>query len=148
MSASAVELLAVEDIHTYYGEAHILQGVSVSVGAGEVVTLIGRNGAGKTTTLRSIMGIARPRAGRITLGGEEISRRPTHEIVRLGMGLVATMSALWASRIARSCGAGGRSAISSKSLWATQAGPSGTACGRDPKVTLASRPRSSRPKLD
>jgi branched-chain amino acid transport system ATP-binding protein len=66
---TAEDLLVVEDIHTYYGEAHILQGVSISVGAGEVVTLIGRNGAGKTTTLRSIMGIARP-AGRIALAGE------------------------------------------------------------------------------
>ena len=85
---SAEGLLVVEDIHTYYGEAHILQGVSVSVGAGEVVTLIGRNGAGKTTTLRSIMGIARPRRGRIVLAGEEISRRETHEIVRRGIAWV------------------------------------------------------------
>ena len=82
------DLLVVENIHTYYGEAHILQGVSVSVGAGEVVTLIGRNGAGKTPTLRSIMGIARPRQGRITLAGEEISRRETHEIVRRGIAWV------------------------------------------------------------
>ncbi len=81
-------LLVLEDIHTFYGEAHILQGVSISVGASEVVTLIGRNGAGKTTTLRSIMGIARPRRGRITLGGEEISRLPTHEIVRRGIAWV------------------------------------------------------------
>ena len=82
------ELLVVEDIHTYYGEAHILQGVSISVGPGEVVTLIGRNGAGKTTTLRSIMGIARTRRGRIALAGEEISRRETHEIVRRGIAWV------------------------------------------------------------
>ena len=75
---TAEALLAVEDIHTYYGEAHILQGVSISVGSGEVVTLIGRNGAGKTTTLRSIMGIARPRRGRIALAARR-SRggRPT-----------------------------------------------------------------------
>ena len=53
-----MSLLAVDDIHTYYGEAHILQGVSLTVGEGEVVTMIGRNGAGKTTTLLSIMGIA------------------------------------------------------------------------------------------
>ncbi|HEY7435745.1 MAG TPA: ATP-binding cassette domain-containing protein, partial [Methylomirabilota bacterium] len=53
-----MSLLTVDDIHTYYGEAHILQGVSLSVGEGEVVTMIGRNGAGKTTTLLSIMGIA------------------------------------------------------------------------------------------
>jgi branched-chain amino acid transport system ATP-binding protein len=81
-------LLAVEEIHTYYGEAHILQGVSVGVGDGEVVTLIGRNGAGKTTTLRSIMGIARPKRGRITLGGIDITHLPTHEIVRRGIAWV------------------------------------------------------------
>jgi len=81
-------LLALEDVHTYYGEAHILQGVSISVGAGEVVTLIGRNGAGKTTTLRSIMGIARLARGRITLGGEDIGRLPTHEIARRGIAWV------------------------------------------------------------
>jgi branched-chain amino acid transport system ATP-binding protein len=84
----AQALLAVEDIHTYYGEAHILQGVSVAVGAGECVTLIGRNGAGKTTTLRSIMGIARAKRGRITLGGEDISTLPTHEVVRRGIAWV------------------------------------------------------------
>ena len=76
-------LLALEDIHTYYGEAHILQGVSVTVRAGEVVTLIGRNGAGKTTRLLSIMGIARPRRGAVRLEGEDITR-----IVRGGIGWV------------------------------------------------------------
>ena len=84
----AASLLSVEEIHTYYGEAHILQGVSIRVGEGEVVTLIGRNGAGKTTTLRSIMGIARPRLGRIALGGEDVTRLPTHEIVRRGIAWV------------------------------------------------------------
>src|SRR5438309_1553859 len=62
-------LLALEDVHTYYGEAHILQGVSLRLEDGEAVTLIGRNGAGKTTTLRSIMGIARPSRVRINLRG-------------------------------------------------------------------------------
>ena len=56
-------LLALEDVHAFYGEAHILQGVSLAVNPGEVVTLVGRNGAGKTTTLRSIMGIAPPEGG-------------------------------------------------------------------------------------
>ena len=81
-------LLSVEDIHTYYGEAHILQGVSIRVGEGEVVTLIGRNGAGKTTTLLSIMGIARVRRGAVRLAGEEITRLQTHEIVQRGIGWV------------------------------------------------------------
>ena len=85
---SAPPLLVVQDIHTFYGEAHILQGISIGVGDGEVVTLIGRNGAGKTTTLRSIMGIARPKLGRIALGGLDITELPTHEIVRRGIAWV------------------------------------------------------------
>ena len=81
-------LLAVEDLHAYYGEAHILQGVSLMVGAGEVVTLIGRNGAGKTTTLRSIMNLVPPRGGRITFDGRELTRLPTHEVARAGIAYV------------------------------------------------------------
>ena len=83
-----MSLLAVENVHTYYGEAHILQGVSLSVAEGEVVTMIGRNGAGKTTTLLSIVGIARARRGAVRLGGEDITRLETHEIVRRGVGWV------------------------------------------------------------
>ncbi|MGH7416078.1 MAG: ABC transporter ATP-binding protein [Candidatus Rokuibacteriota bacterium] len=83
-----MSLLAVDDIHTYYGEAHILQGVSLTVGEGEVVTMIGRNGAGKTTTLLSIMGIERARRGAVRLGGDDITRLATHEIVRRGIGWV------------------------------------------------------------
>ena len=74
-------LLAVEGLHAYYGDAHILQGVSLTVGAGEVVTLIGRNGAGKTTTLRSIMGLVPPRAGTITFDGRELTKLH-EEVVR------------------------------------------------------------------
>ncbi len=81
-------ILTVEDVHTYYGEAHILQGVSLRLEEGEVVTLIGRNGAGKTTTLRSIMGIARPSRGRITLRGLDIGRLPTHQVARRGIAWV------------------------------------------------------------
>jgi branched-chain amino acid transport system ATP-binding protein len=81
-------LLAVDNVHTYYGEAHILQGVSVAVDQGEVVTLIGRNGAGKTTTLKSIMGITRPRRGRVLLRGEDITSLGTHEIARRGIAWV------------------------------------------------------------
>ncbi len=84
----AAPLLALEDVHAYYGEAHILQGVSLAVGEGEVVTLIGRNGAGKTTTLRAIMGIVRPRRGRVLLGGRDVSGLPTHEIARRGIAWV------------------------------------------------------------
>jgi branched-chain amino acid transport system ATP-binding protein len=78
-------LLELDDVHTYYGEAHILQGVSLYVDEGEVVSLIGRNGAGKTTTLRSIMGIARPARGRVRLRGEDVTRLATHQVVRRGI---------------------------------------------------------------
>src|SRR5438093_11697835 len=82
-------LLALEDVHTYYGEAHILQGVSLRLEEGEAVTLIGRNGAGKTTTLRSIMGIARPSRGRIVLRREDLTRLAPHQVARRGIAWVA-----------------------------------------------------------
>ena len=75
-------LLTLEDVHAFYGEAHILQGVSLNVGEGEVVTLIGRNGAGKTTTLRSIMGIVPARLGRIAFAGRELRGLPIHAVAR------------------------------------------------------------------
>jgi branched-chain amino acid transport system ATP-binding protein len=83
-----VTLLGVEDLHAYYGEAHILQGVSLTVAAGEVVTLIGRNGAGKTTTLKSIMGLVPPRGGRVDFDGLDLTRLPTHEVARTGIAYV------------------------------------------------------------
>jgi branched-chain amino acid transport system ATP-binding protein len=81
-------LLTVENLHTYYGEAHILQGISLEVAEREVVTLIGRNGAGKTTTLRSIMGVARPERGRIRFAGDEIAGLAPHEVARRGIAWV------------------------------------------------------------
>src|SRR5438046_9969212 len=81
-------LLEVQDLHTYYGEAHVLQGVSLAVGEGEVVTLIGRNGAGKTTTLLSIMGVVRPRGGRVRFAGEDVAGLDPHEIARRGLAWV------------------------------------------------------------
>jgi branched-chain amino acid transport system ATP-binding protein len=81
-------MLRVEGIDTFYGENQVLFGVSLSVGAGEVVALLGPNGAGKTTTLRSILGLTPARRGRIAFDGEEIARRRTHEIARMGIGWV------------------------------------------------------------
>ena len=81
-------MLEVWDIHTYYGQSHILFGVSLEVTAGEVVCLLGRNGAGKTTTLRSIMGLTPPRSGRIRFRGEEIAGKPSHVLARKGLGYV------------------------------------------------------------
>ena len=82
---SADTVLTVDDIHVYYGNIHALKGVSLNVDRGEVVTLIGSNGAGKTTTLRAIVGLNRPRQGRIVLEGERIDGKHVHEIVALGL---------------------------------------------------------------
>ena len=71
-------MLEVEGIHTYYGESHILHGVSLRVGAGEAVALLGRNGAGKTTLIRSVAGFTPPRDGRVRLDGESIGAWPAH----------------------------------------------------------------------
>ena len=81
-------MLDVEAIQTYYGDSHILQGVSVRVGAGEAVALLGRNGAGKTTLIRSIAGFTTPRAGRVVLDGQPVQAWPAHRIARRGLALV------------------------------------------------------------
>jgi branched-chain amino acid transport system ATP-binding protein len=81
-------VLRLEDVHTYYGESHILKGVSLEIKRGELITLLGRNGAGKTTTLRSIMGIVPPRQGAITFDGINICGQKPHKIASLGVGFV------------------------------------------------------------
>jgi branched-chain amino acid transport system ATP-binding protein len=78
-------LLEVDNMHSYYGHIHALQGVSLTVEEGEVVTLIGSNGAGKTTTLRSIHGILPPKEGRIIFKGEEIQGTPAHDMIGKGI---------------------------------------------------------------
>jgi len=81
-------MLDVKDIHTYYGDSYVLQGVSLSVSKGQVVALMGRNGVGKTTTIRSIAGLTPPRTGNIVFKGREISHLPAYSIAHMGMGLV------------------------------------------------------------
>jgi branched-chain amino acid transport system ATP-binding protein len=78
-------ILVVENVHTYYGAIHAIKGVSLEVRQGEIVTLIGANGAGKSTTLRSINGLNRPREGRISFQGVDITNRPAHDIVAMGI---------------------------------------------------------------
>jgi branched-chain amino acid transport system ATP-binding protein len=78
-------VLALDDVHVYYGNVHALKGVTLEVRRGEVVTLIGSNGAGKTTTLRAIAGLNKPRRGDISLGSKRIDTLPVHEIVALGV---------------------------------------------------------------
>src|SRR5712691_477533 len=81
-------MLRVEDVHTYYGDSYILQGVSLNVEPGEVVAVLGRNGVGKTTLIRSIIGLTPARQGRIAFKTVDITRMPAHRIARLGLGLV------------------------------------------------------------
>jgi len=83
-----LNLLRVEDIHTYYGRSYILQGASLGVRKEEVVALLGRNGAGKTTTLKTIMGLVKPRAGAVIFKDREITRLPAYKIARRGIGYV------------------------------------------------------------
>src|SRR4029453_1282484 len=78
-------LLDIADIHTYYGSIRALKGVSLTVGRGEIVTLIGSNGAGKTTTLKTVIGGVRPLRGAVTFDGQRIDTLSTDRIVRLGI---------------------------------------------------------------
>ena len=79
-------MLAMDDVHTYYGHIHALRGISVHVERGEIVTLIGANGAGKTTTLKTISGLLHPRQGKVTFEGKDVSRTAAHQLVRAGIG--------------------------------------------------------------
>jgi len=81
-------MLEIENINAYYGDSHILHGVSLSVGEGEIVCLLGRNGAGKTTTILTVMGYLRPRPGRIRYRDRDIAGLPPYEVARLGFGFV------------------------------------------------------------
>ena len=88
LAESTVPLVLVEDVHTYYGKSHILHGVSLHVGPGEVVGLLGRNGVGKSTTLKTIMGLVRPSHGAVLLDGNVITGVPPHKLARRGIGYV------------------------------------------------------------
>lgn len=83
-----MSILAIDDIHTYYGKIQALKGISLEVEEGEIVTLIGANGAGKTTTLRTISGLLRPRRGTISFDDEDLSKFTAHEIVFKGVAMV------------------------------------------------------------
>ena len=87
-SAGPIPLLSVRDLHAYYGQSHVLHGVSLEVRPGEVVTLVGRNGAGKTTTLQALCGVIRQKSGQITFAGQDITKMPAYQIARSGLSLV------------------------------------------------------------
>ncbi len=78
----AEKILELEDVHTYYGDSHVIQGLSICVNKGESVSILGRNGVGKTTTLRTIVGLTPPRRGMIRIGGKDTGHWATHKIVK------------------------------------------------------------------
>ncbi|MBW1710927.1 MAG: ABC transporter ATP-binding protein [Deltaproteobacteria bacterium] len=80
--------LEVEDLNTYYGASHVLQGISLTVNKGEIVALLGRNGMGKSTTLKSIMGLVKPKSGKVLLNGQDLAGKPPHMVARAGIGYV------------------------------------------------------------
>ena len=82
------DILNIDDINTYYGESHIIQGLTLHVKEREAVSILGRNGVGKTTTLRSVMGLTSPRSGAIHIDGEETTNWPAHKISKLGVAYV------------------------------------------------------------
>jgi branched-chain amino acid transport system ATP-binding protein len=86
--AEPTPALVVSDLHVHLGESHVLQGVSFAAAAGRVTALLGRNGVGKTTTLRALLGLAPRTRGAVALAGEDVSRLPTHALVRRGVGYV------------------------------------------------------------
>jgi len=81
-------LVRLEDIHAYYGKSHVLQGISLEVGRGEIVGLLGRNGVGKTTTLNTIIGWTKPRSGKLFFRDTDYTSYPTHKIARMGISCV------------------------------------------------------------
>jgi branched-chain amino acid transport system ATP-binding protein len=95
--ASAAPLLAVRNLHAWYGESQALHGVDLEVHAGETVTLLGRNGVGKTTTLRAIIGLIRKRTGAISFDGKDLLRLPLHRTAHAGIGYVPEERGIFAS---------------------------------------------------
>ena len=80
-------MLQITDLHVYYGDSHVLQGMSLEVHSGEIVCLLGRNGAGKTTTIRGISGLNAPARGKVLFNGADMTGRPVYENVRKGLAL-------------------------------------------------------------
>ncbi len=96
-AAGAAPLLAVRDLHAWYGESHVLHGVDFEIHPGETVTLLGRNGAGKTTTIKAIMGIVGKREGSVRFEGTELIRLPSNRIARLGIAFCPEERGVFAS---------------------------------------------------
>jgi branched-chain amino acid transport system ATP-binding protein len=112
-----LSVLEIRDIHTYYGDSYILQGLSLNVDAGKVVAVLGRNGVGKTTLIRSIIGFTPPRAGSVMLEGRELIGMSPDGIARLGMGLVPQGRRIFGSLTVRENLSVGERPSSSEHSW-------------------------------
>src|SRR6185369_1696995 len=133
--SDAMAILDVQDVHTYYGEAYVLQGLSLQLEQGQILGLLGRNGVGKTTLVNSIVGFNPPRRGKVVFKGEDITHRASFETVRGGMGLVpqgrrvfptlGVEENLWSPSAARNGTTGISSASSSYFRGCTSAATSG-----------------------
>ena len=97
VAAAGAPLLVVQDLHAWYGESHVLHGVSLEVQSGEIVTLLGRNGAGKTTTLKAVIGMVSHRRGSVAFEGHELIDLPSNRIARLGVALCPEERGIFAS---------------------------------------------------
>ena len=118
-------MLELENVHAYYGESHVLRGVSLSVAKGEVVCLLGRNGAGKTTTILTVMGYLHPRNGRIRHNGRDIGTLPPYAVSRLGVGFVPQERGIFPSLTVREnltvfARSGGQAGSGDKNAWTLQ----------------------------
>jgi branched-chain amino acid transport system ATP-binding protein len=94
-------MILLEEVHTYYGESYVLQGVSLAVDEGKIATILGRNGVGKTTLIRSVMAFTPPRRGQIRLRGQDVTGWPAHRIARHGVALVPQGRRIFASLTVR-----------------------------------------------
>jgi branched-chain amino acid transport system ATP-binding protein len=118
-------MLELENVHAYYGESHVLRGVSLSVAKGQVVCLLGRNGAGKTTTILTVMGYLHPRDGRIRHDGRDIGTLPPYAVSRLGVGFVPQERGIFPSLTVREnltvfARGGGQARGSGRDAWTLQ----------------------------
>jgi branched-chain amino acid transport system ATP-binding protein len=114
-------LIDASGLHTYYGDSHILRGVSLTLNAGETVGLMGRNGMGKTTLIRTIMGLVRPRTGRVVVAGEDVTRAATFRISQLGVGYVPEGRGIFATlRVMENLEIAARPGLDGRRTWTVE----------------------------
>lgn len=154
-------MLEVLDLHAHYGRAHILHGVSLAVGEGEVVALLGRNGAGKSTTMKAVMGMVRPTSGAVRFEGRDLAGRESFEIARAGLGYVPEERRVFTElTVAENLEVGRRPPASGRAAWtperlyalfpslgAMRARPGGRMSGGEQQMLTIARTLMGNPRL-